>query len=62
MTIHLPNDLESCVRSQVQRGRFASSDEAIAEAARRLRQAEQKPATRTPPTEAEFKRRCSPPA
>jgi putative addiction module CopG family antidote len=56
MTIHLPNDLESYVQGQVARGRFASSDEAIAEAVRRLRQAEQEPATRTPPSEAEFKR------
>jgi putative addiction module CopG family antidote len=56
MTIHLPNDLESYVQGQVARGRFASPDEVIAEAVRRLRQAEQEPPARTPPTEAEFKR------
>ena len=41
MTIHLPEDVERYVQSQVQAGRFASPDEAIAEAVRRLRQAEQ---------------------
>src|SRR5690349_17369915 len=56
MTIQLPHELESYVRSQVQCGRFASEDEAIIEAVRRLRQAEQAPPVRTPPTEAEFKR------
>ena len=56
MTIQLPSELESYVQSQVARGRFASPDEAIAEAVRRLRQAEQEPAARRPPTEAEFKR------
>jgi putative addiction module CopG family antidote len=56
MTIQLPNELESYVQSQVACGRFASPDEAIAEAVRRLRQAEQEPATRPPPTKSEFKR------
>jgi putative addiction module CopG family antidote len=56
MPIHLPNDLESYVRSQVQCGRFASPDEAVAEAVRRLRRAEQEPVSHGPPTEAEFKR------
>jgi putative addiction module CopG family antidote len=56
MTIQLPHELESYVRSQVKCGRFASEDEAIAEAVRRLRQAEQAPPAGTPPTEAEFKR------
>jgi Arc/MetJ-type ribon-helix-helix transcriptional regulator len=32
MTIHLPNDLESSLRATVQSGRFASVDEAMAEA------------------------------
>jgi putative addiction module CopG family antidote len=56
MTIQLPNELESYVRSQVQCGRFASPDEVIAEAVRRLRRAEQEPAALRLPTEAEFKR------
>ncbi len=34
MIIHLPNDLESSVRSLVQGGRFASEDELIAHALR----------------------------
>jgi Arc/MetJ-type ribon-helix-helix transcriptional regulator len=34
MTIHLPEDLESSVRAEVDRGRFASVDEAVAEAVR----------------------------
>ncbi len=34
MTIHLPEDLESSVRSLVEGGRFASEDEAVAEAVR----------------------------
>lgn len=38
MTIHLPEDLERYVRSQVQSGCFASEDEAITEAVRLLRQ------------------------
>ncbi len=38
MTIHLPKDLERYIRGQVQSGRFASADEAIAEAVRLLRQ------------------------
>ena len=56
MTIHLPEDVERYVESQVQSGRFASPDEAITEAVRRLRQAEQDSASRPPATEAEFKR------
>ena len=56
MTIHLPNDLESYVQSQIALGRFGSPDEAIAEAVRRLRQAKQEPAAQTSSTEAEFKR------
>lgn len=56
MTVHLPSDLEIYVQGQVARGRFASQDEAIAEAVRLLRQAEQEPTSRMPPTEAEFKR------
>ncbi len=38
MTVHLPEDLERYVLSQVQSGYFASEDEAIAEAVRLLRQ------------------------
>jgi Arc/MetJ-type ribon-helix-helix transcriptional regulator len=34
MTIHLPEDLESSLRSLVTGGRFASEDEAVAEAVR----------------------------
>jgi putative addiction module CopG family antidote len=56
MTIHLPEDVERYVCSQVQCGRFASPDEAIIEAVRRLRQAECDLSLRIPPTEAEFKR------
>ena len=36
MTINLPNDLESRLQATVQSGRFASVDDAIAEAARLL--------------------------
>jgi Arc/MetJ-type ribon-helix-helix transcriptional regulator len=36
MTIHLPEDLENSLRAEVTRGRFASLDEALAEAARLL--------------------------
>ncbi len=36
MTIHLPTDLERSIETAVQNGRFASIDEAMAEAARRL--------------------------
>jgi putative addiction module CopG family antidote len=38
MTIHLPEELERYVKSQVQSGYFASEDEAITEAVRLLRQ------------------------
>jgi Arc/MetJ-type ribon-helix-helix transcriptional regulator len=36
MTIHLPNDLESRLQAAVHTGRFASLDDAMAEAARLL--------------------------
>jgi Arc/MetJ-type ribon-helix-helix transcriptional regulator len=36
MKIHLPQDVESSLRAAVQSGHFASLDEALAEAARRL--------------------------
>ena len=36
MTIHLPNDLESSIQAAVHSGRFASVDDAMAEAARLL--------------------------
>ncbi len=45
MTVHLPEDLERYVLSQVQSGYFASEDEAIAEAVRLLRQLKPAPAT-----------------
>jgi putative addiction module CopG family antidote len=38
MTVHLPEDLERYVQSQVQSGYFASEDEALTEAVRLLRQ------------------------
>ena len=41
MMIHLPEDLESYLQSEVQKGRFASTDEAISEAVRLLRQKKQ---------------------
>lgn len=34
MTVHLPQDLEGSIRSLVKDGRFASEDEAVAEAVR----------------------------
>jgi Arc/MetJ-type ribon-helix-helix transcriptional regulator len=36
MTIHLPADLERSIEAAVHNGRFASVDDAMAEAARRL--------------------------
>jgi hypothetical protein len=36
MTIQLPEDLETSLRAEVARGRYASLDEALAEAARLL--------------------------
>ena len=36
MTIHLPGDLESSIEAIVKSGRFASFDDAMAEAARLL--------------------------
>lgn len=36
MTIHLPNELEASIQAAVQNGRFASVDDAMAEAARLL--------------------------
>jgi putative addiction module CopG family antidote len=41
MTIHLPEELERFVQSEVRSGRFASPDEAITEALRLLRQKKQ---------------------
>jgi putative addiction module CopG family antidote len=37
MTVHLPEELERYVMSEVQKGRFASADEAVSEAVRLLR-------------------------
>ena len=36
MTVHLPDDLESSIQAAVESGRFASVDDAMAEAARLL--------------------------
>ena len=55
MTIDLPEDVERYVESQVECGRFASADEAITEAVRRLCLGEQPTSPSTPMTEAEFK-------
>jgi antitoxin ParD1/3/4 len=41
MNTQLPRDLEQFVQAKVQSGRFTSSDEAIAEAVRLLRQREE---------------------
>ena len=41
MITHLPADLEQFVKAKVQSGRFTSSDEAITEAVRLLRQREE---------------------
>lgn len=58
MTIHLPEDLERYVQSQVHLGRFASADEAISEAVRLLRQRLQEHGTTAAPlTEEELDRR-----
>jgi antitoxin ParD1/3/4 len=46
MTTHLPEDLEQFVKSKVKSGRFSSSDEAITEAVRLLRQHEEAEDTR----------------
>jgi Arc/MetJ-type ribon-helix-helix transcriptional regulator len=55
MTIHLPKELENSIRSEVRRGRFASVDDAMAEAARLLLR-QQQPAEK-PLTKDEFHRR-----
>jgi Arc/MetJ-type ribon-helix-helix transcriptional regulator len=52
MTIHLPEDLENSVRVLVQNGRFASFDDAMAEAARIL--LKQPAPASAPVTEAEL--------
>jgi Arc/MetJ-type ribon-helix-helix transcriptional regulator len=52
MTIRLPADLESSVHALVQGGRFASLDDAMAEAARLLLR--QQAPSKKPLTEAEF--------
>jgi putative addiction module CopG family antidote len=41
MNTHLPADLEQFVKAKVKSGRFASSDEAITEAVRLLREREE---------------------
>ncbi len=53
MTIHLPTDLESSIQAAVQDGRFASVDDAMAEAARLLlRTITQEPRPTAPKTAA----------
>jgi putative addiction module CopG family antidote len=47
MTIHLPDDLQRFVQAKVQSGRFTSSEEAITEAVRLLRQREEAEEART---------------
>ena len=57
MTIHLPEDLERYVESEVQSGHFATVQEAIAEAVRLLRQRMQQIGTKGKTlTEEEFER------
>ena len=55
MTIHLPTDLESSIKAAVDNGRFASVDDAMAEAARllirQITQGEPQPAPATSPTD-----------
>ncbi|MBV8310760.1 MAG: type II toxin-antitoxin system ParD family antitoxin, partial [Planctomycetaceae bacterium] len=46
MNANLPKDLERYVQAKVRSGRFTSSDEAIAEAVRLLRQREEAEETR----------------
>ena len=41
MTVHLPEDLEQFLRSEILRGRFASEEHAISEAVRLLQQRNQ---------------------
>jgi antitoxin ParD1/3/4 len=47
MNTHLPADLEQFVKAKVKSGRFTSSDEAITEAVRLLRQREEAEEART---------------
>jgi putative addiction module CopG family antidote len=47
MTIRLPKDLRRFVQAKVESGRFTSSDEAITEAVRLLRQREEAEEART---------------
>ena len=56
MTIHLPEDLESSLRDLVGRGRFASIDEAIGEAARLLLRQQAGPQPTNPPDKDAFHR------
>lgn len=55
MTIHLPSNLEQSVQALVNVGRFASVDDAMAEAARLL--LKQVPPTRDPVNKEAFHRR-----
>ena len=52
MTIHLPGDLESSIQAAVRSGRFASVDDAMAEAARLLLRTITQEAKPTPATAA----------
>jgi putative addiction module CopG family antidote len=56
MTVHLPEDLERYVLSQVQSGYFASEDEAITEAVRLLRQMKPAPTPSRALSEEELER------
>ena len=51
MTVRLPEDLESFIQSQVESGRFATEDEAVAEAVRRVRRWEQEQVADAPAPE-----------
>lgn len=49
MTIHLPHELDGGIYAAVHSGRFASVDDAMAEAARLLREIGQRQTPTTPP-------------
>jgi Arc/MetJ-type ribon-helix-helix transcriptional regulator len=56
MTIHLPEDLESSIQAAIHSGRYASLDDAIAQAVRLLLR-QQTPAARKPLTEQELEQK-----
>ena len=51
MIIHLPEDLERFIQAQVQGGQFASVEEAVAEAIRRVRRWEEERPAHPPASE-----------